>query len=230
MVVTIPKRKIYEKALVPPIIDFFEKQGYIVFTEQYVGFRRSDVLAIRVNDDEVRKRMSHGVKHIPPRAFFRIMRLLDRYGELSIAELSNKLGYSAKYVSGIVSIVNPLYLYREKDRVKKLHSYVPYVDEVVGIEVKIKDWKYGLVQAHQYLYAVDKSYLAIYHKTLEKIPGNVLDWIRDKGLGLLTIDDTLKVEEIIKAKKSGPLSKTAYYALAEELWSKVLKTLNHLSM
>ena len=228
--VIIPERKIYEKTLVTPIIDLFERQGYIVFTEQYVGFRRADVLAVKVNNVEVRKRVSHGVKHIPPRVFFRIIRLLDRYGELSIEELADKLGYTTKYISSVVSTVNPLYLHRKKGRVRKLHPYTSYVDEMIGVEIKVKDWKYGLVQAHQYLYAVDKSYLAIYYETLEEIPNNVLDWIKNKGLGLITIDDKLRVKELIKAEKSGPLSKTAYYSLAEELWSKVLKILNHLSM
>jgi len=222
-------KKIREKDLVPLVKKYFVKQGYIVFTEQYVGFQRADILAIRLDMNEVKKRIEHGITYIPPRTFFRMVRFLDKYGELTVKELAEKLGYSTKYVSSIISVVNPLYLYREQGRVRKIRDYTPYTAEIIGVEVKVKDWKNGLVQAHHYLYAVNKSYLAICSKTFDKIPDSVLKWIKEKGLGLLIINKDNTINEVIKAKKQGPISKIAYYSLSERLWDKVLKMLDHLT-
>jgi len=215
--------------MVPRVVEFFQKRGYIVFTEQYVGFGRADIISITLNEREVRRRLEHGVRRLPIRTLLRMMRVLDQRGEASIKELAKVLGYSPNYIRNIVAYANPLYLINENGVIKKISDYVPFTRDTIAVEVKIKNWKKGLIQANQYLLATHKSYLAIHEKTYERISNDVLKWIEDKGIGVLTIDKDGVVEERIPAKESGPKSKIAHYKLVESLWEKVLNTLDHLS-
>lgn len=106
--------------LVPYVVDYFRRKGYIVFTEQYVGYGKVDAIAITLNKDEIRRRMVYGVPHLPIRALLRIMRILDRYDKINIKDLAKYLSYSEGYVRRIVSYVNPLYLRNEEASLGRL--------------------------------------------------------------------------------------------------------------
>ncbi|HBY21603.1 MAG TPA: hypothetical protein DEG71_11480, partial [Clostridiales bacterium] len=70
--------------------------------------------------------------------------------------------------------------------------------KLISIEVKVKDWRSGLLQARRYLNFSDYSYLGLYVESVEKV--DTQDFI-DSGIGLLSISET-EVTEIIKPKKS----------------------------
>lgn len=215
--------------MVPRVVEFFERSGYIVFTEQYVGFRRADIISITLDEHEVQRRLEHGVHRLPIRTLLRIMRVLDRQGEVSIKELAKILGYSSNYIRSIVVHANPLYLLINNGVIRKISDYVPFTRDTIAVEVKVKNWKRGLIQASQYLLATHKSYLAVYEKTYERISNDVLKWIENKGVGILTVNKDGIVEERIPAKRSGPRSRTAHYKFVESLWDKVLNIIDHLS-
>ena len=223
-------KKIREKDLVPFVEEYFTKQGYMVFKEQYIGFGRADLVAITLNNDEAKRRMEHHVPQIPIRTFLRMLRIIERNGSIAINDLARSMGYSKSYVRRIISYVNPLYLINRNGVVSLLNGYVPYTNEVIAIEVKKKDWRNGLVQADHYLIAAHKSYLAIPEKTYHKIPPEVIDWAQNNGIGIITIGTKGRIEEKIPAKKMGPRIKASYYRLIESLWPKVSRILNHLSI
>jgi len=112
--------KIYERALVPHVVKFFQKRGYIVFTEQYIGYGRADVVSIILNENEVQKRIEHKIPRLPIKTLLRIMRILDKQGEMSIKEIAEFLGYSSSYIRNIITCVNPLYLLNENGIIRKI--------------------------------------------------------------------------------------------------------------
>ncbi len=211
------------------VVRYFKEKGYLVFTERYAGLGRADVVGVKLDMDEVVKRVKHGVPRLPIRTLLRIMRILDKYGEVSMDDLAKRLGLSFDYVRKIVSYVNPLFLKRDGKIVKKIGNYKPFTREVILVEVKVGDWRSGLVQADTYLLSGHKSYLAIYKRNYHYIPEKVLLWARNKGVGILTISKGGMIEEKIPAKKVGPKSLASYYVLVESLWEKVLSTDIHLS-
>jgi len=217
--------RIYEYELVPHIVRYFRDRGFIVFTEKYVGLRRADVIGVLLNEEEVKKRIEYNTPHIPIRIFLRIMRILDRHGGMSIRELASTLGYSTSYIRKIIAAASPIFVVRQKGLVIKVRDYKPYTREIIGVEVKVNDWRNGLIQADWYRYALHKAYLAIYERTYKRIPKKVIEWARNRGIGILTISKNGVVEEKIPAKISGPESKSAYYVLAESLWDKVFETI-----
>ena len=219
--------RIYEYELVPHVARYLRNKGYLVFTEKYVGIRRADVIGVLLNEEEVKKRIEHNTPRIPIRIFLRIMRVLEQRGDMSIKELAATLGYSTSYIRKVVATANPIFLVKQRGVIKKVRDYKPYTHEILGVEVKVNDWRNGLVQADWYLYALHKAYLAIYEKAYKRIPEKVIEWAQDRGIGILTISKNGAVEEKVAAKTAGPKSKSAYYVLAESLWEKVFETLTH---
>ena len=215
--------------LVPHVAEYFRRKGYLVFGEQYAGLGRADLIAVTLDMRVVEERLEHRVPHLPIRTLLRIMRLLERNEELHIEELSMKLGYSPHYIKKIVSYVNPLYLSRQNGVVRKIRDYEPFVSEMMAIEVKVGDWRSGLIQADEYLWATNKAYLAIYSGNYHWISDKALKWAEKRGIGILTVSRGGRVEEKLAAKNVGPRSRSAYYVLSESLWEKVLSTLSHLS-
>ncbi|MFZ5352386.1 MAG: hypothetical protein ACOZCL_06620 [Bacillota bacterium] len=68
----------------------------------------------------------------------------------------------------------------------------------VSIEVKIKDWKGGLVQAQRYLCFSDYSYVALPENTVKSVD---IDKFTESGIGLLGVADDC-IYEVIKPFKS----------------------------
>ena len=221
--------RIYERMLVPHVAEYFRRKGYLVFGEQHAGLGRADLIAVTLDMRVVEERLEHRVPRIPIRTLLRIMRLLERKGELHIEELSTKLGYSPHYIKKIVSYVNPLYLSRQNGVVRKIRDYEPFVREMIAIEVKVGDWRSGLIQADTYLLATNKAYLAIYNGNFHRIPDEVLEWAKQRGIGILTVGKNGRVEEKLAAMNAGPKSMPAYYVVAESLWEKILRTSIHFS-
>jgi hypothetical protein len=57
----------------------------------------------------------------------------------------------------------------------------------VAIEVKIKDWKQGLYQAHRYNSFAEKSYLALYEKFTEGVD---IDLFKQYNVGLISFNES----------------------------------------
>ena len=85
----------------------------------------------------------------------------------------------------------------------------------ISIEVKLRDWKNGILQAKRYLRFSDYSYLAI----LEKYQRNIdMDELKNSGIGLIVVGDTIK--QVIKPKKSRQCDKYFKYISISSLIDK----------
>ncbi len=70
--------------------------------------------------------------------------------------------------------------------------------KTISIEAKIKDWRNGILQAERYLMFSDYSYLAL---PKEKIKNVDLDYIKQKGIGLMSVDIS-GINEVIQPVRS----------------------------
>ena len=76
-------------------------------------------------------------------------------------------------------------------------------DEVVAVELKLKDWKKAVVQAKNYKLAVDYVYLAVPLFRAYNILRKAEHILKKEGIGLLIVKETnCAVCKIIDAKQS----------------------------
>ncbi|EAC5804399.1 hypothetical protein K8A91_12935 [Listeria monocytogenes] len=92
----------------------------------------------------------------------------------------------------------------------------------ISIEVKVKDWKLGLLQAQRYLQFSDYSYLAL---PVEHIANVDKREVRKYGIGLLSVDNDVVIE-LIKPKISKKCDSISKYISISSLIDKISKTSN----
>lgn len=110
----------------------------------------------------------------------------------------------------------------EKDKIEILRDLdLQDIGTNISIEVKLKDWKNGILQAKRYLRFSDYSYLAI----LEQYQKNIdLDELRESGIGLIVVGD--KIKQAIKPKKSKQCDKYFKYISISSLLNKTKIDIN----
>lgn len=75
-------------------------------------------------------------------------------------------------------------------------------DDLIAIEVKVRDWKKAIKQAAIYQLFADYSYIAMPHKFISKLDTKgVRSYFEITGIGLILINND-KPEAIIEAKRS----------------------------
>jgi predicted transcriptional regulator len=84
---------------------------------------------------------------------------------------------------------------------------------VISIEAKLKDWKNGFIQAQRYLCFSDYSYLAL---PSDKIQNVDLDKLRNKGIGLLSVEND-KMREVLQPRKSNQCNYSFKYLVTSEI-------------
>jgi hypothetical protein len=76
-------------------------------------------------------------------------------------------------------------------------------DEVVAVELKLRDYKKAIVQAKNYMLGADNVYLAVPLFKSYNILRKAEYHLKKEGIGLLVVNEkTCKVSEIIKPRKT----------------------------
>lgn len=133
--------------------------------------------------------------------------LISDYYLLSIAEYLNSRNKAticevSEYFSfdkiKTQSYINQLVLEKvvnQKDNVLHLNRKIFGLNlgKTISIEVKLKDWRSGILQAERYLMFSDFSYLALPE---DKIHNVNQEQLKEKGIGLLSIGEK-SIEEIV---------------------------------
>lgn len=110
----------------------------------------------------------------------------------------------------------------EKDKIEILKDLeLQDIGTNISIEVKLKDWKNGILQAKRYLRFSDYSYLAI----LEQYQKNIdLNEFKEAGIGLIVVGD--EIRQVIKPKKSKQCDKYFKYISISSLSNKTKIDMN----
>lgn len=135
----------------------------------------------------------------------------------NIEEITKKVAMSKKNICKyIYELKEKNILEFEKDKIEILKELdLKDIGTNISIEVKLKDWKNGILQAKRYLRFSDYSYLAI----LEQYQKNIdLEELKESGIGLIVVGD--KIKQIVKPRKSKQCDKYFKYISISALLDK----------
>jgi len=93
----------------------------------------------------------------------------------------------------------------------------PHFDEIVAVEVKLKDWRKAIRQALVYQLSAKKVYIAMYHKYANKVQDRILE---KYGIGLISVNGDACIEK--EARNSRYVIKTYKDALEKAFIRKLL--------
>ena len=176
-----------ESAIVDQIVIYLEKNGIRYGREIHMGIGVPDI-AINIG---ARSSMSYITDYY-------ILSMCDYIGNYHPTkdEINIKFHFNDKRLHGYLDYLmqngitekrgERFYLKRTIDSTK--------LGKTISIEVKLKDWKNGLLQASRYLGFSDYSYLALPKKAIRNVNQNSLV---ELGIGLLSVDENGTIEEII---------------------------------
>lgn len=132
--------------------------------------------------------------------YLKLISLLNDYSSHSLDSIYEKMNIPKRKINNIIDdLCSKDFLVRIDDNFV-LKRKIDLINQGinVSIEVKIKDWKNGLIQAQRYLSFSDYSYLAIMDKYLDNVN---LQEAQELGIGIISIDSD-SISEICKPKRS----------------------------
>lgn len=136
----------------------------------------------------------------------------------TINEIVNELSFSINKVRLYIENLSKMCLVIVKKQLVKFVRNIFNTDlgVTISIEVKLKDWKGGLIQAQRYKSFSDYSYLALPKSYIKNIN---LDLLENTGIGLLSIDSH-EVVEVLEASRSSECNYLQKYILTSEILMK----------
>ena len=198
-----------EKDLVNILNDYIESKKIIYGNEIRLGIGIPDIMIC----SEMLKKDSLITDYY-------VLKMYDYIAEKkinNIEEITQKFLMSKKYISKyIYELKEKNILDIEENKIEILKNLdLQDIGINISIEVKLRDWKNGILQAKRYLRFSDYSYLAI----LEKYQRNIdMDELKNSGIGLIVVGDTIK--QVIKPKKSRQCDKYFKYISISSLIDK----------
>lgn len=198
-----------EKDLVNILNDYIESKKIIYANEIRMGIGIPDIMIC----SEMLKKESLITDYYA----LKIYDYINKKKVDNIEEITKKVSMSKKNICKyIYELKEKNILEFEKDKIEVLKNLdLQDIGTNISIEVKLKDWKNGILQAKRYLRFSDYSYLAI----LEQYQKNIdLDELKNSGIGLIVVGD--KIKQVIKPKKSKQCDKYFKYISISSLLNK----------
>ena len=198
-----------EKDLVNILNDYIESKKIIYGNEIRMGIGIPDIMIC----SEMLKKESLITDYYA----LKIYDYINKKKVDNIEEITKKVSMSKKNICKyIYELKEKNILEFEKDKIEVLKDLdLQDIGTNISIEVKLKDWKNGILQAKRYLRFSDYSYLAI----LEQYQKNIdLDELKNSGIGLIVVGD--KIKQVIKPKKSKQCDKYFKYISISSLLNK----------
>lgn len=171
------------------------KGGHKEAVEVASGYGVADLVFFEFNKNIVNERIKQRLNPIEQANLIRLLIELEHYAKdesINITALKKSAPFLKEEV--ITYLVEHNFLVKNYDEKNKLSfkkgiSYQNGLEGVIAIEAKLKDWKRGLYQAYRYRSYADKSYLAIYTKSIAT-PLRNIDEFKKYNVGLIEVMDT----------------------------------------
>ena len=198
-----------EKDLVNILNDYIESKKIIYGNEIRMGIGIPDIMIC----SEMLKKDSLITDYYA----LKIYDYINKKKVDNIEEITKKVSMSKKNICKyIYELKEKNILEFEKDKIEVLKKLdLQDIGTNISIEVKLKDWKNGILQAKRYLRFSDYAYLAI----LEQYQKNIdLHELKNSGIGLIVVGDEIK--QVIKPKKSKQCDKYFKYIFIFSLLDK----------
>lgn len=216
----VKRRRKPEARLVANLKCHLEKRGMLTATELGLGHGRADLVAFSVDPSKCQTRFNNGqLRSLDRIEHYSLLRLIPEVttGKIaSLEDLSRRLNFSESYLrTELVSFLMRFHYVIEVQPKKyaKLNGFVPVADEIWAIEVKVKDWKKGAIQAKRYQAFANRVFLAISKDYIHRVDPKILTRHR---IGLLSIGN--EISEEIPAPKQQPRNIDRFAFAAEWIW------------
>lgn len=183
------------------------------------GYGIADLVFYDLNQDVITERVQNQLNPIEQANLLRVLVELQDYATDETINLT-VMRKNNPYLKGelVTYLVDNNFLVPddpEKGLFKKGADYKNGLQEVVAIEAKLKDWKRGLYQAYRYRSYADKSYLAVYAKSINA-PLKHIEEFKKFNVGLIEVAETyVKVHYRPKKEKklNGFMKAVAYESI-----------------
>lgn len=216
-----------EQLLIPPLLDYFHRNGFVTYTEYRTPWAIPDILAVSPNESKVHQRILKGqLIPLTRELYWEIIRLIpdkeeNRY--IRINKISERTGLSVSYLeTKILKLLKKnRYIEIHDDKCVKINGFHPYSNTLVSVEAKVKNWKKAGEQALRHQKFVNQAYVALPHKHIRPAIKNIGSF-KKANIGLLEVDDENNM--IIEHNRPNyhlPEMDTFYYVALDTLWATV---------
>jgi hypothetical protein len=225
-----------ETQLLSPVRRWLESEGYITVDEFQTPWGITDLLGLKYNLDMVFDRIAN--KQLAPIGdlqsvmVFLLMPPASSRHSLTEEELFKELGYlmGEPKLRAIVASLRrkKLITISSSGRFTRAAPWLPYHERMVSVELKLSRVDEAIAQAKRHRVITPFSYVALPESVAEKaaVDSRSTDFIV-AGVGLISVaKDTCRVL-LEPREKSSSLEQAYEIAAAEQLWSRVLKTVDH---
>ncbi|MFW6030379.1 MAG: hypothetical protein ACOCRO_09015 [Halanaerobiales bacterium] len=161
------------------------------------------------------------IKRVDDYNMLAILQYLHNEKTATYQQIVNYFNFKITRVRHYISCFVNMSLVKVKNEVIRIirNIFNTKLGTIISIEAKLKDWRNGLLQAQRYLCFSDYSYLAL---PSHKIMNVDLNLIRDKGIGLISVENDNLIE-ILKPK----ISMSCDYNLKYIVTSQILNDENN---
>ena len=133
---------------------------------------------------------------------------------------NNTTAKAIKYNNIRFLVKNNYFLQINNNIYKKNNKYFNPVKKIIAIEIKISDWKSGLLQAQRYTSFSDESYLGLWDRFIEQALKNE-NLFKESNIGLLSLTENKNSKKVIKPKKNNNIKALNKGFAAEYILSKL---------
>ena len=179
-------KNIPEYYLTQVLIDYFNNQGYYTKKEFSVGYGRADIVACKLknNWDSFIRDIPHDP--LPDLLTLSIYVNFPNIIHTFIVFNSRNNGEkpSKKYFDKIKWLLENKYLFIENESFYK-NNLFEIIDEIIAVEIKVKDWLVGARKAYRYNIFADRVFLALDQGHTKRINEDIL---KCRNIGIISID------------------------------------------
>lgn len=201
------------------------KEDFLVKTEVPSGYGVADVVALKINKNQVVKRLGYRqVLALAHESYFQVLSLLGEIPEnaASVDEIVKHLPFSKSYVKNVLlkDLIKKSYVKMVgSDTYFKINGWAPLSDDIIAIESKLHDWNRGLTQALRYKTFANRVYLALPEEKVHLVNKQLL---KEMNIGLLTISDGKLLRLYTPIKQTQKIIKSKQDYVCEHFWREMI--------
>jgi len=205
--------------------NFFEnlayREKYFLLQEPYTGLGFPDLVCIIWNEN-IKGKWAEERNNLKLNDIKILHHLYNNKIYKSISKISRELNFSLRDAQKSIEKLNEADLIlindKNKAKIKKINE-IFFVEEIISIEAKLKNWRKALEQSVNNTLFSSQSYILFPQKNITK---NLIHEYNDTGIGIISFDSSYSV--VKKAKKQKiPASLTSWLFnehIGRYLWQK----------
>lgn len=200
---------------------YLERRGYLVALERDLGYGRADLVGFRVDARRCLARQENGqLRSLNALDHYRALRHLPEAADgvgLPLKDLGERIGRSPSHLrsSLIPFLLRSGYVRQLEDGTyAKVNGFIPIASEIIAVEAKVSDWRWGAMQAKRHRWFANRVVLALSADFLHRVDRELL---KKHGIGLIAVDSS-GVRQVMLSPALPPRDPDRHSFAGEWLW------------